>query len=356
MTKKSTPLELMGMPGSPYTRKMLALMRYRHIPYRLERQQRGDFGATQTDHQKSSRFKERPKAKVPLLPTYYLPDAEGKVHAVTDSTPLIRRFEKEFEGRSALPPGPALRLINSLIEDYADEWLTKAMFHYRWSYQADIDKAGAILPLWGNICIPEDMYKSLSSVIRERQISRLSYVGSNALTKPVIEQSFKRFLGLLDAHLAQHPFVLGQRPGSCDFAIYGQLTCLALFDPTPAAIILETAPRIFAWVEVMEDLSGYQVSEEDWLDVDALPVTLTAILQEIGRIYAPYLFANAQAVSSGADKVRTTLDGKPWEQNPFSYQVKCLSWLREEYAALESADQKAIDAVLAGTGAESLFA
>ena len=27
-----TAVELMGAPGSPYTRKMLALMRYRHIP------------------------------------------------------------------------------------------------------------------------------------------------------------------------------------------------------------------------------------------------------------------------------------------------------------------------------------
>ena len=30
-----TVVELMGAPGSPYTRKMLALMRYRHIPYRI---------------------------------------------------------------------------------------------------------------------------------------------------------------------------------------------------------------------------------------------------------------------------------------------------------------------------------
>jgi hypothetical protein len=27
------PLRLMGAPGSPYTRKMLAYMRYRHISY-----------------------------------------------------------------------------------------------------------------------------------------------------------------------------------------------------------------------------------------------------------------------------------------------------------------------------------
>ena len=58
-----TPLELSGAPGSPYTRKMLAVLRFRRIPYRLYYRGREPAGY--------------PTAKVPLLPTFYLPDAAG---------------------------------------------------------------------------------------------------------------------------------------------------------------------------------------------------------------------------------------------------------------------------------------
>ena len=39
----------------------------------------------------------------PLLPTFYLPEEDGVV-PVTDSTPLVRRFE----ARSVIPPDRAL--------------------------------------------------------------------------------------------------------------------------------------------------------------------------------------------------------------------------------------------------------
>ncbi|MDA9230712.1 glutathione S-transferase N-terminal domain-containing protein, partial [Alphaproteobacteria bacterium] len=103
-------VELMGAPGSPYTRKMLAAMRYRRIPFRIEWQSlpgkpRRENGVA------------RPKAKVGLLPTFYLPNEQGEIVAVTDSTPLIRRFEQEYEGRNLIPSDPALAFVNSLIED-----------------------------------------------------------------------------------------------------------------------------------------------------------------------------------------------------------------------------------------------
>lgn len=341
--------ELMGAPGSPYTRKMLATMSYRQIPYQLERQSRMIAGEDDR-HRKN-----RPAAKPPLLPTFYFEDENGEPIAVTDSSPLIRRFEKEYEGRSVIPSDPALAFIDMLLEDYGDEWLTKAMFHYRWAYEADVKKAGEILPRWGGVSAPEDQVQMMNKFICERQIERLSYVGSNEVTKPVIEDSFKRFIRLFDKHLQVQPFLLGERPGSCDFAFYGQMTCLALFDPTPQAIILEESPRVYAWVEILEDLSGYQVFDEDWIDIDNPPETLTNILGEVGRIYAPYLLANAKAVMAKAEKLEMVLDGKPWEQNPFTYQAKCLKWLREAYEALGDNDRARVNKVLDGTGCLQIF-
>jgi len=341
--------EVMGAPGSPYTRKMLATMRYRQIPYRFERQSRAVSSADDR-HRKT-----RPDAKVPLLPTFYFTNDDGEAIAVTDSSPLIRKFEKEYEGRSVIPSDSALAFINMLIEDYGDEWLTKAMFHYRWYYETDIEKAGQILPRWGGVNVPEDEVQAMNNYICERQIGRLSYVGSNETTKPIIEASFKRLIHMLDKHFTNYPFLLGQRPSSCDFAFYGQLTCLALFDPTPQKIILDECPRVYAWVEIVEELSGYLVEEDDWLDVDNLPETLNDILNEIGRLYAPYLVGNAKAVMAKAEKLEMELDGQQWEQAPFTYQAKCLMWLREAYQELSESDRARVDKVLDGTGVLQMF-
>jgi len=335
-------IALSGAPGSPYTRKMLAVLRYRRIPYRFLLPN-------------NPRMRDLPRPKVQLLPTFYLPDAGGELHAVTDSTPLIRRFERAHAGRSLIPPDPALAFLNEIIEDYADEWLTKAMFHYRWAYEADISKASAILPCWRGYSISDADLAQAGDMFATRQIGRLRYVGSNETTGPVIEASYRRFLEAFEDHLRHHPFLMGGRPGSCDFAVYGQLTQLAEFDPTPSALTLEVAPRVTAWVGMMEDLSGLEPTAGEWLTIADLPATLGAILAEIGRVYPPVMLANAKAVMSGAAEVSAEVDGQAWTQQPFPYQAKCLGWLREAHTALPTQVRPQVDAVLAETGLSGLF-
>lgn len=334
-------LALTGAPGSPYTRKMLAVLRYRRIPYKLIL---GAYGRT-----------DLPRPKVQLLPTFYLRGADGTLEAVTDSTPLIRRFEAEYEGRSVVPDDPALAFIDALIEDYGDEWLTKAMFHYRWAYAADVAKASRVLPNWARGPASDAELARAGEMFAGRQIPRLRYVGSNATTGPVIEASYERFCDAFEEHLRHHPFLMGGRPGACDFAAFGQLTQLAHFDPTSTAVTLERAPRVAAWTMTVEDLSGLEPGEGDWLDAGALPASLKGVLKEIGRVYPPVLLANAAALERGAETVETEVDGHAWSQQPFAYQGKCLAWLRREYAALDGQAKAKVDRALAGTGCEALF-
>jgi glutathione S-transferase len=341
MTLK-TPLTMMGAPGSPYSRKMRAVLRYRRIPYRFIQQ-----------HSKEAT--KLPPARVPLLPTFFLPNDAGEIVAVTDSTPLIRRFERAFPGREVVPHDPALAFVDELIEDFADEWLTKCMFHYRWYHEADAEKARRVLPHWSRIDVDDEEIAPIQEKIGERQIGRLGVVGSNDVTAPVIEESYRRFVRVFDAHLQKSRFLFGQRPASADFAVFGQLTCLAIFDPTPAAVTIEESARIYAWTEAAEDLSGLEVDADDWLAADALPDTLRVILGEVGRYHAPFLIANADALERGAERVEAEIAGRPWVQQPFPYQRKCLTWLRESYAGLAPDARKTVDALLADTGCEILF-
>ncbi len=337
------PITLSGAPGSPYTRKMLAVLRYRRLAYRFL-------------PSSGQALEGLPRPKVQLLPTFYLPGPDGALEAVVDSSPIIRRLEAEHAGRSVIPQDPALAFIDALIEDYADEWLTKAMFHYRWSYPADIARAAAILPCWRGATIPDAELAQRGEQFSRRQIDRLHVVGSNPTTAPVIEASYRRFLEAFEAHLTVQAFLLGARPAAGDFAVYGQLTQLAQFDPTPMALTLEIAPRVYAWVSQMEDLSGLEPGDDDWISLDAPPPTLLAVIVQIGRVYPPVMLANARAVMTGASAVETTVDGQTWTQPPFPYQAKCLGWLREAREALDAPDQAVVDDLMEATGCAPLFA
>jgi glutathione S-transferase len=336
------PLSLVGVPGSPYSRKLRAVLRYRRMPHVWI-------------HSGSPEARGLPRPKVELLPQLMLPGADGSLEAATDSTPLLRRLERLHAGRSVIPPDPALAFLDLLLEDYADEWLTKAMFHYRWAFAADVANAAAILPRWFRPDGPEAEAVAAGRSFAERQVGRLGVVGSNDTTAGVIEESYRRRLRLPDTHLEESRFVLGARPGASDFGLYGQLTQLAAFDPTPMSIALETAPRVFAWVDVMDDLSGLEPQDGGWVDRESLTETLRALFGEVGRVYAPFLLANADAIARAQERVECRIDVRPWVQRPFPYQAKCLGWLREAHEALAPSDRTFVDAWLAGTGCEALF-
>lgn len=337
---------ILGATGSPYTRKMLALLRYRHIAHNM----------VWTDPSAWLEAAGVEKPKVVLLPVFLMPQDDGGVKAVCDSTPIIRDLEARFDGRSVLPDDPVIAFLDYLIEDFADEWGTRFMFHYRWHYAPDIDNAGTQLPLMRDVSMPEGRHKTFKEMFSERQISRLYVVGSSDTTAPVIEAAYKRLLKVFNNHLAEQPFLLGSRPGASDFAMMGQLTQLVGFDPTPRAIAHDVAPRVVAWTAMMEDQSGLSLDQASWNAPDNLPATLRAILTEIGKTYVPTMLANAKAVIAGEKTWSCMVDGAQWQQPTFPYQAKCLGWLRSEFEKLDQDQRARVHEILDGTGCEPLVA
>jgi len=177
------PLLVAGSPGSPYTRKLVAALRFKRVPYRLV--------LVNPDRPRL------PQPKVRLLPTVYFDDGQGGVEPAVDTTPILRRLEREWPGRPVTPADPVVAFIDALVEDFADEWLTKAMFHYRWARGEDIRKAARVLPNWFDAPLDDATLATAGDSFTARQIDRLSYVGSNDVTAATIERSFERLTGWL---------------------------------------------------------------------------------------------------------------------------------------------------------------
>ena len=344
MNKK---IKVFGAPASPYTQKMISILRYRHIAYEVFM---GDVPG------RLSRLEGIEPPKPILLPTLLLEDESGKLKATTDTTPIIRRFENEYPDRKLLPEDPALSFINYLLEDFGDEWVTKYMMHYRWYFDKDADNASTILPLSDlAVNMPDEILKDAKKYVHDRQTGRLWVVGSNDTTADLIDSSYKRFLKLMDDHLSISKFLFGEKPSSADFAIYGQLTQLIGFDPSSREIAYDTALRLVSWQDVMADLSGHDVDSSHWTSLEESPTSLKEIMKEFGRMYVPALLANANAIMQGEETWETEIDGSVWKQRAFPYQAKCLKWIKEEFDALNENDQSRVKTFLDGTGCEILL-
>ena len=340
-----SPLTLIGATGSPYTRKMVALLRYRRIPYSII------WGDPSKVLDEMGIEKPTPS----LLPTFLIPNENNELEAATDSTPIIRRLEKEISNRSVIPSDPALSYINYLLEDFGDEWCTKYMFHYRWHRKLDADNAKGLLPFGTMLNLPSEQWKQMKEFIGKRQIDRLWVVGSNKVTAPIIEASYERLLEILEKHFEIMPFLLGNRPSSADFAIYGQLSQLIGFDPTPRSISHKISPRTVAWVDLMEDQCGLEPSKDDWKNIADLPESIIELLRELGRVYVPALLANEKAVLNGEKVWESQIDGCTWKQQSFPYQAKCLKWINEEFKKISETDQARVHKLFNDTGCELLI-
>jgi glutathione S-transferase len=319
---------IFGAEISPYSVKVRSYLRYKGIDHEwIVRSQ-----ATMPEFQKY--------AKLPLIPLVVTPEDEG----LQDSTPIIEKIEALHPEPSIHPDDPCLAFLSVLIEEFADEWGNKWMFHYRWAREVDQRSAGRRIAQSMRPDADDETLDGMATGIVERMVGRTWFVGSSARTAPQIESSYRDGVARIEAHLAGRDYLFGGRPSFGDFGLWGQLYN-AWSDPTAGGLLRESAPSTCGWVERM--LEPERTGE--WEEAAALLPTLEPFLAEqVGALFLPWSDANAKAIEAGEEEFSVELDGHTWTQKPQKYHARSLAALRAKYAAV-AGDEK-LAAVLERTG------
>ncbi len=321
---------LYGALGSPYSMKMRAVMRFRRIPH-LWIHGAAAMAATQG------------KVKAPVIPVLEYPDGSF----ANDSTPLIYDLEARHTGRSIVPPDPARAFLAHLIEDFGDEWMTKAMFGYRWLREIDQVQMSRWLAFDAMKGGTLERSQAAAEMFRARQVGRMGIVGCTEENFPAIETSTRAVLSLLEAHVTDRHCLFGSCPSLAEFGLYGQISQLGV-DPTPEDMLRNDYPYVLRWLLHIDDMSGV---EGEWDAPEApLPPVVTGLVALIGQIYFPFLEANAAALAAGADSFAMKVMGHPYSQGTFKYQARCLADLRTRFAALPAEARASLTPLLADTG------
>ena len=321
---------ILGSLGSPYSMKMRAIMRYRRLPHVWIQLREGHDA-------------ERAMVRAPVIPVIQYPD--GTYH--NDSTPMLYALERLHPGqRSIIPDDAADAFLAGLIEDMADEWGTKFMFHYRWFRERDQRQMSRWLAFDRFAGEGRTRIEAYATAFRDRQVGRMALVGCTPANQALIESSCARLLAILEAQVTEQPYLFGSRPSLAEFGWFGQLSQL-IVDPTPNDVLRATAPYTVRWLMQIDDASGVDGA---WRGETSLPAAVGELLRLAGDIYFPFLSANAEALARGAETFSFKADGMGYEQGVFKYQARCLQTLRDDWRGLPGAARERIEPLLAETG------
>ena len=194
------PYRLLGGPGSPYSLKLRAALRYRRLPHHW-------IVPTGYLNSPGSELAKAGKATIPVL---QFPE-DGSYHA--DTTPLIYALEARHPGqRSLIPDDPADAFLAHLIEDFADEFLVNALFVFRWVSPEDL----AFSPrrqLQGWLgTMPAAQFEAFVAKFMERQTAQIPIAGGGPGNKPLLEMFYRELLDAIETLVTESRYLFGTRP------------------------------------------------------------------------------------------------------------------------------------------------
>jgi glutathione S-transferase len=188
-------------PYSPFCMKVRAILDFKGV--KCER-------VNPLGHARSIR-RRGGTGKVPAV------DIDGTL--VTDSTDIAYALEERFPEPRILPDAPRERALCHALEEWADESLYFTGLYYRW-----FDRAGRRQ-------IPAKFGKSMAGRLAyrfylARILRQLRGHGTLRKSRHHVRRDLERNLDAAEALLTPGPYLLGEQPFLCDFALWGQLEYL----------------------------------------------------------------------------------------------------------------------------------
>lgn len=188
-------------PYSPFCMKARAILDYKGLQYERANPV-GRIGAIR---------RRGGIGKVPAL------EVDGEL--IVDSTDIAYALDRRFPDPPLLPADPRDRGLCHAIEDWADESLYFMGLYYRW-YERE-----------GREAVPRAFGRSLKGWIAYRfYLGRIlgQLRGQGTLRKPPehVRRDLERHLDAVEGLLEPGPFLFGEIPYLCDFALWGQLNYL----------------------------------------------------------------------------------------------------------------------------------
>jgi glutathione S-transferase len=323
-------LRVHGSEISYFTGKLEAYLRYKEIRYR--------------------RVSVRPLASdgrgVTQMPTVLLADGRW----LTDTTPILAWLETQVPEPPVVPRDPLQAFFSRLLEDYADEWLWRPAMHYRWDYAADRKLLARKIAseLLGDVPAPAFVKRLLIATRQRRLFTRGD--GVDRETWDHVEAVYQDTLAHLGAIFADRLFLLGDVPTLADFGFFASMFRHFGQDPTPGAIMRETAPGVYAWVA---RLWNARASRTRGALVTGVPDDWGPLLDDVGAAYLPFLAANAEAWVRRVRRFDVAVQGVRYRRLRTSrYRVWCLEQLRGHYEALPEDARTAASARLERHGCQ----
>ena len=324
---------LFGAETSAYSTKMRSYLKYKAVAFDWVPRT----SETEDELKRLSRF-----GTLPVLVT-----ASG--FAVHDTTPMMEALEADSPEPSATPADPATAFLACVLEEYADAWLAKAAFHYRWTRKKDQRLAAQrSIEEYYPSGVPGDK-KATEELAIETMAGQLKTMQLEGELGATVEKSFKKFIKLLDDHLKKHLFIFGERPSMADFAIAGQLIQM-MKDPTPAKIIEKDGEFVAKWCEFM----SAPTASGPFAALDDLKETLGPIFSDdLAAFFLPWAAENLENSLSGNETFQVAFGKEAITLTPLRSAARSFRELRRKFVTGQSIE--ALKAFTDETGATAFL-